>query len=85
MGVYPFMFGATKDFEPIVSELVEVRYIRPDSSESLLMKTVEKDVRAVRLGFVCRDLLSNSPRTCEKSGGGGEGGRKREGLGVVSV
>jgi hypothetical protein len=25
MGVYPFMFGTTKDFEPIVHELVEVR------------------------------------------------------------
>lgn len=24
MGVYPFMFGAKKDFEPIVQELVKV-------------------------------------------------------------
>ena len=25
MGVYPFMFSAIKDFEPIVEELVKVR------------------------------------------------------------
>ena len=24
MGVYPFMFGCVKDFQPIVDELVEV-------------------------------------------------------------
>jgi hypothetical protein len=24
MGVYPFMFGATKDFQPVVDELVKV-------------------------------------------------------------
>jgi hypothetical protein len=24
MGVYPFMFGTTKDFQPIVDELVKV-------------------------------------------------------------
>lgn len=25
MGVYPFMFGTAKDFEPIVEELVKVK------------------------------------------------------------
>lgn len=25
MGVYPFMFGAVKDFEPVVEDLVIVR------------------------------------------------------------
>jgi len=24
MGVYPFMFGAKKDFEPVVQELIKV-------------------------------------------------------------
>ena len=25
MGVYPFMFGATKDFQPVVDEIISVR------------------------------------------------------------
>lgn len=26
MGVYPFMFGTAKDFEPVVEEMVRVGY-----------------------------------------------------------
>lgn len=37
MGVYPFMFGTSKDFEPIVNELVEVRYASVSAVESVLM------------------------------------------------
>jgi hypothetical protein len=29
MGVYPFMFGAAKDFEPIVEEMTKVWLIAP--------------------------------------------------------
>lgn len=26
MGVYPFMFGCVKDFQPVVDRLIEVRH-----------------------------------------------------------
>lgn len=31
MGVYPFMFGNVKDFEPIVEEMVKVRTPKQDA------------------------------------------------------
>ncbi len=37
MGVYPFMFGSTKDFEPIVNEMVEVRNTSARIGETMLM------------------------------------------------
>jgi hypothetical protein len=39
MGVYPFMFGTTKDFEPIVNELVEVQSALTSAREPVLMAT----------------------------------------------
>ena len=37
MGVYPFMFGALKDFEPIVDELIGVRYHNVERHVSRLL------------------------------------------------
>ena len=37
MGVYPFMFGATKDFEPVVNELIEVRTASAGPHQPMLM------------------------------------------------
>lgn len=34
MGVYPFMFGAKKDFEPVVQELIKVYLIYDKSGFS---------------------------------------------------
>jgi hypothetical protein len=33
MGVYPFMFGAIKDFEPVVQEIIKVRDNCSDSTK----------------------------------------------------
>jgi hypothetical protein len=62
------MFGTTKDFEPIVSELAVVRL------DTALLHTqtqangkIERDAPAVRLGLVRRNVLSYCPRACATS------------------
>jgi len=70
MGVYPFMFGAYKDFVPIIEELTKV------SATTLLCNLVTvKDPanfnvlagrrqRAVQLGRLCAPILAKGRRAC---------------------
>lgn len=44
MGIYPFMFGTRKDFEPVVNELIEVRNSAAVSLEASLT-VMQKDMR----------------------------------------
>lgn len=52
MGVYPFMFGATKDFQPVVDEIIQVSrlascnnysYPRCPSTETSI--SIQKDLK----------------------------------------
>lgn len=74
MGVYPFMFGAAKDFEPIVDEMAKV------GPPSLLMKSdpVARHARALQLGRVCPVIYAKSTRAGGSSQESGQGRRKGE-------
>lgn len=57
MGVYPFMFGALKDFEPVVNELIKV-FIQRDGMDVLSKHfNQERNERTLRLECICRDLF----------------------------
>ena len=45
MGVYPFMFSAVKDFEPIVEKLVEVGFNSSDLSGAKWLKLSQGDYK----------------------------------------
>ena len=58
MGVYPFMFGAFKDFEEVAQEAIKVGSIFPQEAGRNAHNCTERLEGAVRLGRVCGDLLS---------------------------
>lgn len=63
MGVYPFMFGAIEDFEPIKDELVAVRNCSPLAMLSASLQTdvdiTERLQGAIQLGRVCTGIFPN--------------------------
>lgn len=52
MGVYPFMFGTVKDFEPVAQAIIEVSQVthNPNSRNGVNSSQTERAERAVRLG-----------------------------------
>ena len=57
MGVYPFMFGAAKDFEPILELMKKVWIRRGHVGERSLMSRAAKPQGALRLEHIPRQLL----------------------------
>lgn len=84
MGVYPFMFGSIKDFEPVAQEIIKVdhtsigRGAHADPGE-------ERPQGTLRLGRLCTDVLSQSRRTLPDRQGGGRGWREGEGVRILPV
>lgn len=74
MGVYPFMFGAYKDFEPVAQSIIKVACPVP----SVLLQSIDTltggTQRTIRLGRICPVLLSQG-RGVEEHRRGGRKGR----------
>ena len=72
MGVYPFMFGAVKDFEPVAQEIIKVRNIlrswaRTNSSKKDLKEPYDWDSYA-KMYFPKAEELAKIAEEAEKAG-----------------